>query len=167
MDNISNSLLKIMQKELIRRSLIKYFSEKGYDNFLVKPYPPSIYDMGQNLDILNSFVEVENFLEDVNIYNNSVKVGWNIFVLGNKRIFLGYTIHEKLSDIEREVNTIKQHDGPISIKSIIETIVEFLGSSNKLNDIYKSKDMVDSDVSNQVGTALNLNKPIHDFKRQV
>lgn len=166
MSNISNSLLKIMQKEYIRRNLIKYFSEKGYDNFLVKPYPPSVADIGGNLDSLNGFIEVQNFLEDVNIYNNSVKVGWNIFVLGNKRIFLGYTIHEKISDIEREVNTIKQHDGPITIKSIIESIIEFLGSSNKLSDIYKSEE-TDIQITSKIGNTININKPIPNFKRQV
>jgi hypothetical protein len=40
-------------------------------------------------------------MEEVNPTTNWVKVGWNMFVLGTNRIFLGYTMHESLAHMEK------------------------------------------------------------------
>jgi hypothetical protein len=166
--NIKNSLLRTIQKEYIRRILIKYFTDKGYSNFDISPYPPNIIDINSNVDILNGFIEMKYFLEDINIQNNTVKMGWNMFVGGNCRIFCGYTIHKKLSDIDQESAFLKDHDGPTSIKSIINTIVDNLQDSTQLNDIYKNRDVNDGYTpSSRNVTMARINRPIHDFRNKV
>lgn len=164
MDNAAkNSILKIMQKEFARRCLIKYFSEKGYDNFLVNPYPPTILDLED--DRFADMIEVKYYLEDINMKDNMIKLGWNIFVLGNKRIFLGYTTHQRLNEVENGRNdSNKHHDGPINIKKIIETIVEILGNSSKLKDIDHEQGYGDL---TKLPTSVRPYKPVPDIRRRV
>ena len=139
MDNISkSSLVKILQKEFIRRKLVQYFESKGYDNFKVNAYPPNIADIMERIDALNGIVEVNHNLEDVNIQNNNIKLAWNLFVLGNKRAFLGYTTHQSLTEVESAGNNIIAYSGPITIKQLVEWMVESIGESTKLSEIYDS-----------------------------
>lgn len=161
---IKTEVLKILQKEFVRRNLIRYFEEKGYDNFLIKPYPPTLLDMTDDrfLDIL----EVKYFLEDVNMKQNTVKLGWNMFLLGNKRIFLGYTIHRNLSEIDSSRNDVKKyHDGPITIKAIVESVVEILGKSKKLKEIYNSSQGYGD--ATKLPMAMKPYKQIPNFRRRV
>lgn len=167
-DAIQNSMLKVLQKEFVRRNMIKYFEEKGYDNFLVKPYPPTLMDINERVDILNGLIEVSYFLEDIDMANNNVKVGWNVFLLGNKRIFLGYTIHNNLSEIDHSRNASNiEHDGPINIKSITETIVEMLGESERIKDIYKAAAAYDSGNPMIDNDVVKPEKPVPDLRRRV
>lgn len=167
MDNIAkNSLLRILQKEFIRRNLIKYFEEKGYNNFLVKPYPPTMLDLvdEDNSDIL----EIKYYLEDINMKNNTIKFGWNLFLLGNKRIFLGYTNHRNLAEVESSKNNIDQfHDGPITIKALIESIVEILGNSEKLKEVYNSNNNKGYGNMTKLSMAVKPYKQIPNFSRRV
>lgn len=164
MDSASkSSLVKILQKEFVRRKLIQYFESKGYDNFLVNPYPPNLMDIMERVEELGGLIEVKYSLRDVNIQNNNIKVEWNLFILGNQRAFLGCTTHGSLIDLETSINNKVPYDGPISVKNLVEWIVDSLGSSNKLSEIYDaySESQKDSPVSALSGT----NKTIPNFKK--
>jgi hypothetical protein len=162
-ETTKNSIVKALQKEFIRRSLNKYFMEKGFENFDEKPYPPFIADMGEKIEALNGLIEVKNFLEDINMENNTIKIGWNIFVLGNKRIFLGYSKHKNLNDVKN--NSSGSANSILSIKKIIDHIVDSIGSSSKLDDIC-DRQSPDSDVSKSFNY-LKPYKPVPDFRRRV
>jgi hypothetical protein len=134
--NIKHDLSAILRKELIRRSLNQYFQEKGYDNFLVSPYPPTLVDLPDRVPMLMGLVEIAYSVNNINMANNMVDVVWNVFVLGNKRIFVGKTSHDSFSNIENSINDISNHfNGPLTIEKIIEIIVEFLGDSEAINGI--------------------------------
>lgn len=159
-NNIKHDLSKILRKELLRRNLNKYFQEKGYDNFQVCPYPPTLMDLPDRIPVLAGIVEVSYAIDNINMVNNMVQVLWNVFVLGNKRIFMGKTPHENFSGIENSINNVDMHfDGPVTIKKLIEIIVEFLGDSQVLQNIEK----------NGVGPNLTYTtpaKPIPDWNRK-
>ncbi len=161
---VKTQIANALQKEYLRRSFIKYFSEKGYDNFLVKPYPPVLRDMPTKLPFLNGILELQHPIEDINLADNTIKVAWNLFLLGNKRIFLGYTTHNNMSEIENGIGAIdKHHDGPISIKQIIEVMVELLGQSGKTSEISKKR----SANTNRQGFGMKPYKGIPDLRRRV
>lgn len=166
MDNLTKQLLtKTMQKELLRRKLIAYFKSKGYDNFLVKPYPPSLCDMPEMVDILNSLLEVKNYLEDIEIQSGVIKVGWNIFLLGNNRAFLGHTSHNSVADVENSCSHVAQYpDGKLTIKQIIEWIVNVVGDSDELSDEY-GKNKVDNKMI--VPKSIAPNRTIPSFRKRV
>lgn len=165
MDNtIKNSLVKALQKEFVRRNLIKFFIEKGIDNFLISPYPPMMLDISERIPQLNGALEVKYYLEDINLQSNIIKLGWNLFVLSNNRMFLGYTNHVNISEVENGVNCIKNHDGPITIKQLIEYVISVLGKSNILRDIQQNNSI---NTVNNIKTSTTLFKPIPSFKKRV
>ncbi|CAK0748148.1 hypothetical protein CCP1ISM_20009 [Azospirillaceae bacterium] len=134
---IKDDITRVLQKEYLRRSLIEYFKNKGYTKtFEICPYPPSLQDMNEQA-FASKAIEVAYNIEDIDLIDNAVKISWNIFVLGNKRIFLGYTNHQNFSDIQNNRNIIADFNGPINIDKIINTIVEFLGNSTTIYDINK------------------------------
>lgn len=162
-----SSLLKTLQKEFIRRSLIQYFESKGYDNFLNKPYPPSMLDMVQN-PMFDGVVEIQYFLEDINMQNNTIKVGWNMFVLGNNRAFLGYTTHKDVSEIENCIGESRANpDGPITIKGLVEWMVESIGKSNKIKDLYDRHTQDRQNSVQSVYVKPYTGKTIPDMRRKV
>lgn len=166
MDNITKSqIVEVLQKEYLRRILTQYFMEKGFDNFMVKPYPPVFLDLLDRLPMLDGLIEVESYLNDINVKTNDLNIGWNIFVLGSKRIFIGYTNHASMSEIQSNLNAVDIiHDGPHTIKDIIEAIVEFLGSSKKIKNIHKNAGS--SDLTKPGMHPLSYG-PIPDIRRKV
>lgn len=166
MDNLTKQLLtKTLQKELLRRKLILYFKEKGYDNFLVKPYPPSLCDIQDKVDILNSIIEVNNYLEDIEMQSGMIKVGWNIFLLGNNRAHLGLTSHSSMADVENSCNHVAQYqNGKLTIKQIIEWIVNTAGDSQNLFDEYQ-KNITNNKMI--VPKSVAPSKTIPSFRKRV
>lgn len=170
MDSVTKScLLKSLQKEFVRRNIIKYFEMKGYDNFLVKPYPPSIIDIADSTGILDGLIEIKYYLEDINMNNNILKIGWNLFVLGSQRAFLGYTTHKNFSEIENGISNVKNEPNcPISIKELVEWIVEVIGSSNKLKEVYEQySDNNKNNYSRPQFNSYNRAKSIPNFNKRV
>lgn len=171
-DNVTkDSLTRILQKEFVRRSLIMFFEEKGYDNFLVNPYPPTLLNLPERIPFLEGIVEVNYNLEDIDMKTNTIKVAWNLFVLGNQRTFLGCTTHGNLTEIETGINASKKyHDGPITLKAVIEAMVEMIGDSNKIKDIYQQAKGF-GDNTTMAGSSVvqipDLRKPLPDFRRRV
>jgi hypothetical protein len=141
LNNSSKNLLrKVLIKEYIRRNIIKYFSDKGYDNFLVCAYPPLLVDIVDRLPFLNGLVEVTNNVDDIDIADGSIKIDWNMFVLGVRRIHLGTTIHASLNEIDRGSAYVDTFSGPVTIEKLVNTMVEFLGESKMADMVYeKSK----------------------------
>jgi hypothetical protein len=165
MDNTTKStLVKTLQKEFVRRKLVQYFESKGYDNFQVNAYPPSIVDIMERIDALNGIVEINHNLEDVNIQNNDIKLAWNLFVLGNNRAFLGYTTHQSLTEVETAGHQAVQYNGPITIKQLVEWMVDTIGESSKLTEIYDNN----SKAQNNSTLGMTTNKStIPSFNKRV
>lgn len=168
MDKITKtSLVKIMQKEFVRRNLIKFFEDKGYNNFLVNPNPPSLMDLVDRVDVLQGIAEVKYYIEDINMENNMIKVGWNLFLLGNQRAFLGHTSHTNLTEIESSIGDPTPNvNGNLSIKEIIEWSVETIGQSSKLKDLYDQSHSGTSSELSRMDT-IKPYKSVPDFKRRV
>lgn len=101
-DIVIDKIRKQLNNELVRRLLIKYFYGKGFsESFDLKVYPPSMQDIIEIVPELNGKVEVVPTAEEIDPISGYARLGWNLFVLGNKRMFLGYTEHSNLSDLVR------------------------------------------------------------------
>lgn len=133
-----------LNSELLRRTLIKYFFEKGLkEQMNSKLYPPIIQDITIKIPQLSSKIEVVPCVEDIDPYNGVVTLGWNLFVSGNNRIYLGESIHQQLSEINiaglgplamNQGINVTQYATP---KKIISFIVNLLGD-NKSGDLARS-----------------------------
>lgn len=94
----------VTNTEVIRRLLVKYFIDKGFENsFDRQLYPSIIQDLPFVIPVLSNKVEVTPHAEDIDSINGKARIGWNLFVLGNKRMYLGETFHNNLRDLARQI----------------------------------------------------------------
>jgi len=136
---LHKNLKLLLNREVIRRNLIRYFrDQKGFsESFRKKVYPPMVADVGIMVPGLHDKVEIVPFVESVDPVLGSVKLGWNLFVLGNHRIYLGETYHTDSNQLKQAVYggqvTLSECRGTYehSAKTIIEFIMKVLSANLK------------------------------------
>lgn len=129
--NLMNTLLtsrikRQLQRELMRRKLIEYFVNKGFENFDLPLYPPACYDMPVKIPNLYTRVEVIPSVEETDTTLGTVKLGWNLFVLGTNRKFLGETTHTGETDIVRAVMGAPDKDIVADFKCTPNDVMRFI-----------------------------------------
>lgn len=125
-----NNLRNILGIASVRQQLDEYFENKNIDEKSMI-YPPSIQDINSINEIANK-VEVIPFMEELDPTSGNIKVGWNLFVLGTNRKFLGYSVHDSFNDIKE--SEIKSMDNVLSYatgEEIKNFIVETLQKYNE------------------------------------
>lgn len=104
--SINDNIEYILNGELVRRLLIRYFCEKGFsENFDLRVYPPLLQDISEAIPELIGKIELIPFAIDINPNNGSAKLGWNLFIFGNQRMYLGETDHINLANLARQVES--------------------------------------------------------------
>lgn len=109
--SLAEKLQVHLNTELVKRLLIRYFKRKGFeDSFDVKVYPPSLQDIPEVIPELSNKIEVVPFVIETDPHTKFVRIGWNLFVLGNQRMFLGESEHASLRELEdsRHYNAASQ-----------------------------------------------------------
>ena len=137
MSNLLTQMHTALNKEYIKRLLTQYFTQKGYnENFDKKIYPPNIQDLPQQIPQLQNKIEIIPHVTDIDPQTGIVKIGWNLFLLGTKRIYLGESTHTNLAEIKNNImgplnnQTGTTHTTP---KKIIEFITKTLTNSKNGN----------------------------------
>lgn len=107
MDTNSIEQLKhLSNTEVVRRLLIQYFVEKGFaESFDRHLYPAIIQDLTMVIPQMATKVEIVPFAEEVDTYQGKAVLGWNLFVLGNQRMYLGQTFHNDLRGLAAQLQT--------------------------------------------------------------
>lgn len=105
MDSTTIDKLKhVTNTEVIRRLLVKYFMDKGFsESFDRQLYPSLIQDLPFIIPVLSNKIEVVPHAEEVDTIMGKARLGWNMFVLGSKRMYLGETYHNNLKDLARQI----------------------------------------------------------------
>ena len=94
----------VTNTEAVRRLLIQYFVMKGYtESFDRHMYPGLVQDLPAAIPILASKVEIQPFAEELDTSMGKAVLGWNMFVLGNHRMYLGDTYHNDLKGLARQI----------------------------------------------------------------
>jgi len=124
MAHIKEAIKQILLRELLRRELKEYFEKKNMplEDGL---YPPAIQDMPVLLPRLMEHVEIVPFVDDVDPMSGLVRLGWNLYVLGNIRMFLGKSTHKSVNEI-RNPNAILNPKFAAERKTTPEKIVQFI-----------------------------------------
>ncbi len=92
--------------EAVRRSLIKYFIDRGFaESFDRSVNPIMMQDLPISILGLDSKVEIEPHAVNVDPTTNRAVLGWNMFIIGNQRIFLGETHHDNLIELARQIKS--------------------------------------------------------------
>lgn len=123
-----DKLRAAISQEFVRRSLIKYFSDKNYTNFMVSVYPPSIKDLPVVVAELANKIEVVPYVTEFDPISGKAVIGWNLFVLGNNRMDLGESVHSNVTEIER-ATLAHGYGGKKTPKDIIDFIMKVLSTS--------------------------------------
>jgi hypothetical protein len=119
--------------------LIKYFHDKGLKESMDnKVYPPNLLDLPLRIPQLSSKIEIYPYVGDIDPLSGQVVLGWNLFVLGNQRMFLGESVHTNLSEIQVNTMGILNTTGINLInyttpKKIISFIVETLRNNQEFD----------------------------------
>jgi len=138
MDNgVIDKIQHASNTEVVRRLLIKFFLDLGFDtSFDRHVYPPALQSLVLAIPVLREKVEVIPFAVDVDNDNNRITLGWNLFVLGNHRMFLGETFHNDLSSAVDQLRSgfVTGEDGQArrqtTPRRIISFIVRVLGQND-------------------------------------
>lgn len=90
--------------DVIRRLLIKYFVGKGFtETFDRSIHPLMIQDLPKAIPGLDTKIEIEPHALSIDPTTSVAIIGWNLFVLGNQRMFLGETHHDNLMELARQI----------------------------------------------------------------
>lgn len=130
---LTNRIKRKLQKELIKRKLVEFFMAKGYENFDMPLYPPAAYDMPVRVPHLFTRCEIVPTVEETDTTLGTVKLTWNLFVLGTQRLNLGQTTHSGQSDIVRAIVGEPNMELPaeclVTPKKVIEFVLKVLENS--------------------------------------
>jgi hypothetical protein len=127
----------VANTEVVRRLLIKYFVDKGFsESFDRQMYPALIQDLPLVIPVLSNKIEIVPYAEEVNTAMSRAILGWNLFVLGNQRMYLGETHHNSLPDLARQIrsgvvrtpesgfNTARRQTTPRRIITFVTRVLE-------------------------------------------
>lgn len=96
----------VTNTEVIRRLLIRYFIDKGFsDSFDRQMYPAIIQDLPAVVPTLANKLEIVPHAKDIDTSLGRAVLGWNLFVLGSHRMYLGETHHNNLHDLSRQIRS--------------------------------------------------------------
>lgn len=91
---------------LIRRKMVRYFVDKGLaeeiDN---KVSPLDLVDLSAAVPEISDRIELVPHIKDINPQSGHGKVGWNLFVDGSKRMYLGQIEYSDMSEFARQLSS--------------------------------------------------------------
>ena len=125
-----------ISSELVRKSLIEYFLSKEIP-LTSSINPPVISDMEENLPQLSGYIEVQPHVVESNPKTAEAKVGWNLFVLGVNRKFIGYSKHSSYSELSEPMNNqinLEKNLSYTTVEEVIEFIVDTFEEHNIIID---------------------------------
>ena len=132
----SNTIDKIrhaLNQQYVRRLLIKYFVTKGIDDSFDRlVYPATLYDMPMLIPEMADKIEVEPVAIEINPMNNTATLGWNLYVLGSSRMYLGETYHNNLVELAKQLK-----DGRVLGENSINSTTAFARKQVTPNRIIK------------------------------
>lgn len=101
----------------VQRHLVKYFVEHGFiDSFDRLMYPAQVIDITKSIPQLSNKIDVEPHAVDIDPMTNMATLGWNLFVLGSHRMFLGETKHVNLKQLASDLKQGKVSTEGVAVK---------------------------------------------------
>jgi hypothetical protein len=139
-DALTEKVYYALNKEYMRRLLTKYFYQKGFkEDMNAKIYPPLLQDLAMAIPSLMGKIEIEPEVCDVDPTTGIVSLEWNMFLLGNKRMFLGESTHTDLAEIRSPMSGVSDKSGIRIINyttpaKVVNFIINVLGE-HKMGDL--------------------------------
>lgn len=124
---LTNRIKRALQKELLKRELTEFFMAKGYgENFELPLYPPVMADLPERVPRLITRCEIAPIVDETDTALGTVKISWNLFVLGTQRLDLGSTTHAGQMDIVRAIAGEPNMQLPSELKTTPKDVIDFI-----------------------------------------
>lgn len=160
-----NNIRNILGISSIRKQLSEYLISKNIDsNTLI--YPPLIQDIGSVSEI-SGRVELVPFMEELDPMSGFIKVGWNLFVLGTNRKFLGYTVHESLEDLKRSEPSKQSKEHSLCYVSGGEILDFIIKTLQKYNENHISLGPIKTEAPQTYGSKMPVSNSYYEKNKAV
>lgn len=131
MNNMQRDRIKhAANTEAVRRALIAYFMGRGFtESFDRSVNPVAIQDLPLSVVGLETKIEIAPHAVDIDPRTSRAVLGWNLFALGNQRMFLGETHHDNLLDLANQIKSNSIQPGAVRMTRLCTTpkrIIAFL-----------------------------------------
>ena len=160
-----NNIRNILGIVAIKKNISEYLEHKE-----IKPgafvYPPSIQDI-QTIPEISNRVELVPFMEELDPASGFVKVGWNLFVLGTNRKFLGYTVHESLDDLNRPEPTKKSMEQSLCYATGIEVLNFIIETLQKYNEDHISLGPMKAEAPQVYGSKMPVSNAYYERNKSI
>lgn len=130
---LTKRLNNLMNAELAKRLLIRYFDAKQA-NFTQPLNPQSMADIGQSIPEFYQKVEIVPYVSKLDPLTGFTEIGWNLFVLGNQRMYLGRTKHKSLGELVGLRDAVAMQDNMSDIITTPKQVIEFICKTLKHSD---------------------------------
>jgi hypothetical protein len=111
-------------REAARRALKVYFEGKGFENPDALVMPSQIADISNGVPEFGDRLEVCAYNERYDPFTSVLKAGWNLYVNGSNRMFLGHTVHNRVPDLVS--GTIPEHADLAEPEHTVKEICSFI-----------------------------------------
>lgn len=130
--HLIKDIREAVAREAARRALKVYFEGKGFSNPDALVMPNQIADISAGVPEFGDRLEVIGYNEQYDPFTSVMKAGWNLFVNGSNRMFLGRTVHNRVPDLTGA--TIPEHadlaEPEHTVKDICSFIVKVLSRTD-------------------------------------
>jgi hypothetical protein len=137
-DYAVENIVRKLNSEYARGLLTQYFLGKGFEeSFTMRVYPPSMQDLVECIQELDGKCEVVPTSEEIDPRDGYAKIRWDLYVLGNNRLFLGFSEHTDLSSLARQlgqgavVSEDRQSSYEVTPMKVITFVCRILESSRQ------------------------------------
>lgn len=142
-DQISSNL----EKELLLKKLAKYFVDKGFNSIDIRVYPPTMQDLTMAVPYLEGKVEIIPTIEEIDPRSSYCKIRWDLFVLGNHRLMLGFSDHNNLQELANNFGQglVYTEDKVSTNESTARRIISFIArilSNSRAGKIHPKRETV-------------------------
>lgn len=160
-----NNIRNILGIVAIKKVLSEYMENKQINPGTLV-YPPMIQDL-QCIPEISNRVELVPFMEELDPASGYIKVGWNLFVLGTNRKFLGYTVHESLEDLQQPEPSKQSKEHSLCYttgEEVLDFIVETL---QKYNEDHISLGPMKSEAPQVYGAKMPISNAYYERNKSV
>lgn len=132
---LQQRITSLMHAELAKRLMLDYFEKKGLTERIDSPLSPiAVADMQGSIPELSRKIEVVPYVYKIDPFTGASELGWNLFVLGNNRLYLGRTQHKHINELLTIAGTAT-NESAVELASTPRDVITFIS-----NVLSKSED---------------------------
>ena len=119
-----------LNNDVAERLVLRYFMSKGFDKTQLDRlvYPPILQDMPFAITEMSDKIEIIPHVESVDPVSDTAQLGWNLFVLGTHRCYLGESFHNglKLLALQLQHGQVIAEDQMATRQTTPRRIIKFI-----------------------------------------